>query len=342
LIAGQRELLILERENAGLQNEIQALNHAQELQAQQHGFELTTKQDELNRSIQTCLQLRQTIAEMEKNLAITHASLSWRMTAPLRKIASFIAPRKGSGHSFSSVEPVEPPPVIETTTSESQSAEVQPTSQAAMELIMPHSAQTINLNGPAIASTLDELLARHDQAFIHCAYQTLLGRDPDEEGLSYYLARLRTGVPKIQILGQLRRSDEGRDYAANLPGLDAAIRRYRWAQKLIIGWLVRLFTRVEGNNATERKLRGLESQLFLLSQETMRRFDQMENAITGLHQLLADQIEQIKAVVAAEGNTAQAPIQPSDPEALKHLSPRARDIYFQLKTAVAIHAGRAA
>jgi len=350
LIAGQRKLLNLEQEWAqaekalnqeitGLQREIQALNHSQQLRAQQHGFELATKQDELNRLIQTfadleaqlkaqilseqqtSLQFRQTIAEVEKNLAKTHASLSWRMTAPLRQIASFIAPRKGHGPSSSSPKPAAPPPVIETTVSESQPTSVLPASQAAMKPLMLPSAPAINLDGPAIAATLDELLTRHDQAFVHCAYQTLLGRDPDADGLNYYLARLRSGIPKIQILGQLRRSEEGRDYAANLPRLDAAIRRYRWAHKAIIGWLVRLFVRVEGNNATERELRGLEGQIFLLVDENIRRFNQMEKALTGLHHQLADQLEQINAVVGVEGGTAQVPIRPFGPKDLKQLSP---------------------
>jgi hypothetical protein len=215
------------------------------------------------------------------------------------------------------------------------------------------SAPAITLNGPAIAATLDELLGQDGQAFIHCAYQTLLGRDHDAEGLNYYLARLRTGIPKIQILAQLRRSDEGKAHAANLPRLDAAIRRYYWTQKAIIGWLLRRFTRVEGNNATERKLRGLESQLFMLGEESNRCFDQMEKTITGLHHVVVDQLEEIKAVVATKANTAQGepdqlappsplPIQTSEPEDLKQLSPRARDIYSQLKTAVAIHAKRSA
>jgi hypothetical protein len=221
-----------------------------------------------------------------------------------------------------------------------------------MEPIMLPSAPAINLNGPAIAATLDELLARDAQAFIHCAYQTLLGRDPDAEGFNYYLERLRTGIPKIQILGQLRRSEEGKAYAANLPRLDAAIRRYYWTQNAILGWLLRRFIRVEGNNATERKLRGLENQLLLLREESNHCFDQMEKTLTGLLQVVADQIEQIKTVVRVKGSTAQgeidqpapppSPIPPCEPEGLKQLSPRARDIYFQFKTAAAIHAKRPA
>jgi hypothetical protein len=149
-------------------------------------------------------------------------------------------------------------------------------------------------------------------------------------------------------LGQLRRSEEGGDYAAKLPRLDAAIRCYRWAQNLIIGWLVRLFTPVERNHATERKLRGLQSQLFLLGEDSNRCFNQMENTITGLHRLITDQIEQIKTVVPGVSGTAQAneifapplPLSPTEAEGLKQLSPHARDIYVQLKTAAAIQAGR--
>jgi Domain of unknown function (DUF4214) len=359
-IAGQRELLnrdrgwaqaekALNQEIAGLQSEIQALNHAQQLKAQQHGFELTTKQNELNRlrqtyadfegqlkaqvlsEQQTSLQLRQKIAEVETNLARTQASLSWRMTAPLRKMASFIAPRKGSDHLSTSADQVQPPPVIEATASESQPPDVQ---QVSMEYSMPPFAQDTHSNTPTVAATLDELLAHHDQAFIYCAYRTLLDRDPDEEGLRYYLARLQTGISYMHILGQIWRSEEARDYAARLPRIGSAIRRYRWAQQPIIGWLVRPLSKVEGNSSTERKLRGLESQLFLLGEENHRRFDQMEKALTGLHHLLADQAEQTEKIEKALTGLLPdiAPIQPS--------SPRAKDIYFQLKTAAAIHTVR--
>ena len=61
-----------------------------------------------------------------------------------------------------------------------------------------------------VAGTLDELLANHGQAFIACAYQTLLGRDPDPDGLRFYLAELRNGFSKIQVLAQLHRSEECR------------------------------------------------------------------------------------------------------------------------------------
>ena len=200
---------------------------------------------------------------------------------------------------------------------------------------------------PSVVSTLDELLACHDQQFVRCAFQTLLGRDPDPEGLGYYLGRLRTGYSKMRILAQLRLSKEGKAHAAKLPGLDSAMQRHQKGQYPLIGWLFRLRDGTEGNHPTERKLRGIENQLFLLSDESNRRFNQLETALAGLHHLV---VQQTQSVVVDLGgipknslNLATSnSLQPPAPEGLKQLSPRARDIYFQLKTAAARHAGRAA
>lgn len=77
------------------------------------------------------------------------------------------------------------------------------------------------------ALSLQELLNFDDESFIHCAYRTLLRRDPDETGLNYYLGRLRGGEKKIQILIDLSASTEGRHVNARVQGLEAAINRYK-------------------------------------------------------------------------------------------------------------------
>ena len=155
------------------------------------------------------------------------------------------------------------------------------------------------------------------------------------------------GFSKIPLLVQLRLSPEGKAHAAKLPGLDAAIQRHQRGQKPLIGWLYRLLDGTEGNHPTERKLRAIENQLSLLSDESNRRFNQMEAALAGLHTLV---VHQTQSVVAAIGSTHQTsldvassiPVKPLEPDGLKQLSPRARNIYFQLKTAAKIHARRAA
>jgi glycosyltransferase involved in cell wall biosynthesis len=78
-----------------------------------------------------------------------------------------------------------------------------------------------------IASTSRELLAFEDQAFIYCAYRSLLGRNPDAVGIAYYLDRLRAGEKKIQIILELRASAEGRRQNPDITGLDACIRRHK-------------------------------------------------------------------------------------------------------------------
>ena len=115
----------------------------------------------------------------------------------------------------------------------------------------------------------------------------------------------------------------------------------------MVGWLFRLLDGSESNHPTERNLRAIENQFFLLSDESNRGFNQMEAALSGLHHLI---VQQTQSVVAGPGGTHQtntdaptiAPVKPTEPDGLKQLSPRARDIYFQLKAAAAIHAERAA
>jgi len=349
----------LNNQIALLHSKTQVLHQTQQSQAQQHGLELSTRLDERTSLLQACAaleaqlkaemqtgqqtseHLRQLLKEAQHSLEMTHTSLSWGITAPLRKLVRLFTSNKNqtlAPISFSTpVKPelgmqvaTAPPPII--------------VNQALLKPLMPPLTQATSPIMPTIASTLAELLACHDQQFVICAYQTLLGRAPDSEGQGYYLGRLRTGFSKIQILAQLRLSDEGKTYAANLPGLDTAIERYQKGQYPLIGWLFRRLNGWESNQPIERKLRGIENQLLLLSDESNRRLNQIETALTGLHNLMVQQAQSI--VVDLGGAPTNSldlataiPVQLKAPDKLKQLSPRARDIYFQLKTAAAIHAG---
>jgi hypothetical protein len=110
-------------------------------------------------------------------------------------------------------------------------------------------------------TSVPPLLALHDRAFVHAAYQAVLGRSPDPEGETHYLAQLRAGTHKLAILGQMRRSPEGRAFIPGVAGLDSAIRWYRQATLPLLGALVRLLTGEEGNGATHRRLRMLSNDI---------------------------------------------------------------------------------
>ena len=70
------------------------------------------------------------------------------------------------------------------------------------------------------AITLPELLELADEAFVVRAYRALLRREPDIAGGHHHLAQLRTGQStKIEVLGQLRYSREGRQAGVEVRGL---------------------------------------------------------------------------------------------------------------------------
>lgn len=210
---------------------------------------------------------------------------------------------------------------------------------------MTVSHQSEAKDSATVANPLGELLRLQDKDFISCAYQTLLGRAPDHEGLTYYLGRIRSGISKISILGQLRLSNEGKRCAVSLSGLDDAIRRNRWIQNPFLGWLVRFFTGDEGNTTIERKLRGIENSLFLLGEESKQRFNGLEASLAGVHLLLVNQpLTPAMTLNNSDNdnppsNDLPLPIQPPESEESKQLSAHARDIYKLLKTSDTIKGG---
>jgi O-antigen chain-terminating methyltransferase len=68
--------------------------------------------------------------------------------------------------------------------------------------------------------SIKSFLDFHDHDFIVNAYQGILGRSPDSDGYHSYLNRLRQGnLTKIEILGRLRFSSEGRSKGVKVKGL---------------------------------------------------------------------------------------------------------------------------
>lgn len=358
----------LDKEIADLQREVQAQSHASQLQIQRYEAELDNHQNENKHLIASCaelelrlkteiqmeqktiLLLQQSLAELQQNMASTHASFSWRITAPLRKLASLVAgkPHIEKEESIASVIPVEATHQAATEACEPENLNVEqsplPLEKVDTPVGLPsHSElETINIQLmpvesnmlTSVPSSLDDLLACHDKQFIFYAYKILLGREPDPEGLNYYLGWVRKGYSKIQILSQLRLSAEGKTQAETLSGLDRAIRCYKRGQYPLIGWLFRR-SNSEGNHAIERKLRCIENQIFLLSDESSLRFNQLEMAISRLNELVVlsqTRTDQEPTIT----DTTNSPILESSE--VNNLSHGARSIYLQLKNMVAANA----
>lgn len=78
------------------------------------------------------------------------------------------------------------------------------------------------------ANSLAELLSWQDVDFVRCAYVTILGRQSDPTGEEHYVSQLRRGRSKLEVLWQLRKSDEGPNHDPGIAGLDRALKRARW------------------------------------------------------------------------------------------------------------------
>lgn len=77
-----------------------------------------------------------------------------------------------------------------------------------------------DVRGLTTPYSLGELLGGADEEFIAHAYQDLLGREPDEEGLQTYLTYLREhSRSRIDVLRAVRFSEEGRMLGVEVAGL---------------------------------------------------------------------------------------------------------------------------
>jgi FkbM family methyltransferase len=102
------------------------------------------------------------------------------------------------------------------------------------------SSEARRASATPVVRSLSELLRLNDQVFLECAYRTLLGRSIDAPGMDFYLARLRGGVHKEQIVAEMRLSPEGERRASTLSGLDALVRQHMHRQLPLIGRALRL------------------------------------------------------------------------------------------------------
>jgi GT2 family glycosyltransferase/glycosyltransferase involved in cell wall biosynthesis len=77
------------------------------------------------------------------------------------------------------------------------------------------------------ARDLAELIKRDGTSFIRGVYWTLLNRNPDQEGLTYYASRLQKSGDKLGLVYQVYSGVEARKLGKMIPGLVSAMHRER-------------------------------------------------------------------------------------------------------------------
>lgn len=193
-----------------------------------------------------------------------------------------------------------------------------PRHQIASTMSMSPEAQrrrgvTLNASGQNSGSSGEEVLAfpetlrglclLNDRAFIDAAYQMVLGREPDVDGMSNYLIQLRSGKSKQGLLSDIVHSPEFRkrkqlnlsllkEHKGSTIGvnvepqaiehamvglicdLEKAANRYGLGQLPIIGWLFRFLFDVEGEREIEKRFRRLENQIYLLGSKELSEIEE--------------------------------------------------------------------
>jgi glycosyltransferase involved in cell wall biosynthesis len=202
--------------------------------------------EQANRLVEVERTQTQKIAQLHLELSAIRITYSWRVTAPLRKLASLLW-RKKPGR------PTEHSPAADEMLAEKKVELGNPSLIAWVPLDSTTMASRIapSLNPARVeAATLDDLLSWDDVRFLHGAYGTFLRRAPDPEGLRYYLARLRAGAQKITILGEIVGSPEGAANAVELPGLREIVILHKLSSVPIIGRLLvgSFFSRLKANS----------------------------------------------------------------------------------------------
>lgn len=240
---------------------------------------------QLNVELEASQQLRGALALLKNEVETMRNAMSWRLTAPLRAVAEWFVKAavartdsecKDSdqlGESVSSQSTNLSAPDTEAETSCSPLSE-------AFSMKSHHSTLTNQLPRSSTSANLKTLLQCQDYQFVESAYLTLLKRKPDSEGGSHYLSRLRAGVSKIQILGELCASREARMMRVEIPGLRQALRWQKLGRLPVLGTVIRSVVAVEGTTAFESRLRALEHQIFLLGQQSEVRFSRLDQGMS--------------------------------------------------------------
>jgi SAM-dependent methyltransferase len=90
------------------------------------------------------------------------------------------------------------------------------------------------------APHLRNLLNLHDREFVAQAYRMVLGREPDLGGMDYYLRMLRDGRSKVELIGRLRLSREGRRRGVWVRGLLLPLAFHTAYRIPVLGYALRL------------------------------------------------------------------------------------------------------
>ena len=145
-----------------------------------------------------------------------------------------------------------------------------------------------------------DFLVRHDEDFVRTTYRAVLGREPDAEGASRYLSKLRSGeLSKTELLGRIRFSPEGRIGRVPIKGLLIPFGMETMRRVPVLGRILGIAQYIWQLPDIVRSHEQLESAVFADRTETRRGI----NAIVSDVETVLTQTQQANAEYASLGDT---------------------------------------
>lgn len=131
---------------------------------------------------------------------------------------------------------------------------------------------------PKPAGSFIELLSHDGTSFVACAYLSLLGREPDDQGLRDRLTQLLDGCTKPEILLEMMQSEESATAVVIPKWRKSAFLWCKLARVSLIGRMVNAYLEFRATTSCGRRRRALEQRVGALEVLVARQYDPMHNA----------------------------------------------------------------
>lgn len=145
--------------------------------------------------------------------------------------------------------------------------------------------------------TIPELSAAHHLDFLHGAFRAILKRPPDGPGELVQLRLLAAGASKVEILGNLRYSPEGREVGVEIPGLRPRYLLTKLFRVPVIGYLAEWLFALGGLPKLMHHLRASDTYNAARARDTAAaidaRFADHTRDIAEHQKLIEDQLDRL-------------------------------------------------
>lgn len=140
---------------------------------------------------------------------------------------------------------------------------------------------------------LADMLRPSDSEFVDNAFRILLRRPASAEERAHYLAKLRGGFGKVEMLGTIRFSDEGMQHAVHVDGLLIPYKLHKWRRIPVLGWFLAMGIAVFRLPRLSAYLQGLEAASAQESQQVGRALNDMAQAVETRQARMDEQLDTI-------------------------------------------------